>query len=872
MAELSHLDQLEAEAIYIIREVAAECEKPVMLYSIGKDSSVMLHLAMKAFYPEKPPFPFLHVNTTWKFKEMIKFRDETAKKLGIEMLEYINEDGVKKGINPFDYGSVYTDIMKTQALKQALNKYGFTAAFGGGRRDEEKSRAKERIFSFRNENHAWDPKNQRPEMWKLYNSRINKGESIRVFPISNWTETDIWQYIKRENIDIVPLYFADKRPVVERDGMLIMVDDDRFKLREGEKIEYKNVRFRTLGCYPLTGGVESNATTLDEIIYETLSAVSSERTTRVIDNEAAGSMERRKRERGISKMIGLLKFITCGSVDDGKSTLIGHILYDSKLLYADQEKALELDSKVGSRGGAIDYSLLLDGLMAEREQGITIDVAYRYFTTDKRSFIVADTPGHEEYTRNMAVGASFADLAIILIDAKQGVLVQTKRHARICALMGIKYFVFAVNKMDLVGYSEERFNEITKQIDELSKELGLASVKIIPVSATEGDNITVKSDNTPWYSGEALLTYLENADVSEKKKEEGFYMPVQRVCRPDHTFRGFQGQIESGVVSVGDDIITLPSGESAKVKSILVGDKDSQSAQEGQPATIQLDKEVDVSRGCVLSSGTTLPVSKSLTATILWMDDAELTVGKDYIVKIGTKQVLGVLKNIQYKIDVNTGNFLPANGLSKNEIAVCDIGLQEAVIIDEFAKHKTLGELILIDRISNMTSACGVVTDSSAYDNKEVKCAFVNGSLKGNADIFEEYYYNLESATVTKVSPSGKTYKVGDVINVSGETYSYPDNFDVIVLRDKVAVTVRDKKIEAITKLEEYTYTGTPVINSRGFEIRLNGEDDYNNLINDLNAIETANKPLNDEFFNKWTKFDTYRKIIFKDEVWEYVI
>jgi sulfate adenylyltransferase subunit 1 len=221
-----------------------------------------------------------------------------------------------------------------------------------------------------------------------------------------------------------------------------------------------------------------------------------------------------ERERGISKMTGLLKFITCGSVDDGKSTLIGHILYDSKLLYADQEKALELDSKVGSRGGAIDYSLLLDGLMAEREQGITIDVAYRYFTTDKRSFIVADTPGHEEYTRNMAVGASFADLAIILIDAKQGVLVQTKRHARICALMGIKYFVFAVNKMDLVGYSEERFNEITKQIDELSKELGLASVKIIPVPATEGDNITVKSDNTPWYPGEALLTYLENVDVS----------------------------------------------------------------------------------------------------------------------------------------------------------------------------------------------------------------------------------------------------------------------------------------------------------------------------------------------------------------------
>lgn len=296
MGELSHLDELEAEAIYIIREVAAECEKPVMLYSIGKDSSVMLHLAMKAFYPEKPPFPFLHVNTTWKFHEMIEFRDRIAKEKGIEMLEYINQYGVKQGINPFDHGSAYTDVMKTQALKQALDKYGFTAAFGGGRRDEEKSRAKERIFSFRNENHAWDPKNQRPEMWKLYNSRIKKGQEVRVFPLSNWTEKDIWQYIKRENIEIPSLYFAKERPVVYRDGNIIMVDDDRMKLRPGEKIQMKSVRFRTLGCYPLTGGVESTADTLDEIIDETLSAVSSERTTRVIDNEAAGSMERRKRE------------------------------------------------------------------------------------------------------------------------------------------------------------------------------------------------------------------------------------------------------------------------------------------------------------------------------------------------------------------------------------------------------------------------------------------------------------------------------------------------------------------------------------------------------------------------------------------------
>lgn len=293
---LTHLDELEAEAIYIIREVAAECERPVMLYSIGKDSSVMLHLARKAFYPEKPPFPFLHIDTSWKFKEMLTFRDRTAKDLGLELLVYRNEEAIAQGINPFDHGAAYTDIMKTQALKQALGKYGFTAAFGGGRRDEEKSRAKERIFSFRNESQAWDPKNQRPEMWKLYNTRINKGESIRVFPISNWTEKDIWQYIRRENIDIVPLYFAKERPVVRRDGNLIMVDDDRLKLRPGEQIEMKKVRFRTLGCYPLTGGYESDADTLDAVIAETLAAATSERTSRVIDKEAVGSMERRKRE------------------------------------------------------------------------------------------------------------------------------------------------------------------------------------------------------------------------------------------------------------------------------------------------------------------------------------------------------------------------------------------------------------------------------------------------------------------------------------------------------------------------------------------------------------------------------------------------
>ncbi len=295
--DLTHLKRLEAESIHIIREVAAECQNPVMLYSIGKDSSVMLHLAMKAFYPSRPPFPILHVDTTWKFREMIEFRDRMAAELGLDLIIHINEEGVARNIGPFTHGSaVHTDVMKTQALKQALDKYGFDAAFGGARRDEEKSRAKERVFSFRSAQHRWDPKNQRPELWRLYNSRINKGESIRVFPLSNWTELDIWQYIYLENIPIVPLYYAKERPVVERDGMLIMVDDDRMPLEPGETPQMKKVRFRTLGCYPLTGAIESEADTLPAIIQEMLLTRTSERQGRAIDKDTNASMEQKKQE------------------------------------------------------------------------------------------------------------------------------------------------------------------------------------------------------------------------------------------------------------------------------------------------------------------------------------------------------------------------------------------------------------------------------------------------------------------------------------------------------------------------------------------------------------------------------------------------
>lgn len=564
-------------------------------------------------------------------------------------------------------------------------------------------------------------------------------------------------------------------------------------------------------------------------------------------------------------MKNLLKFITCGSVDDGKSTLIGHILYDTKKLYTDQEQALELDSKVGSRGGEIDYSLLLDGLMAEREQGITIDVAYRYFTTDNRSFIVADTPGHEEYTRNMAVGASFADLAIILVDASQGVLVQTRRHARICALMGIRYFVFALNKMDLVDYSEEKFRKIEADIQALAQELKLYSVKIIPVSATAGDNLTQHSDAMPWYTGTTLLDYLENVDIDEASHEEGFYMPVQRVCRPNHTFRGFQGQIEAGAISVGDEIHVQPSEETAHVKSILVGDKDAQTARAGQPVTIQLDREIDVSRGRVLTKDSHITCAKAFQATLLWMDDDALTEGKEYFVKVGTRTIPGEIRSIRYKTDVNTGEQVQAHSLKKNEIAYCDITVAEEIPVDTFEKHKTLGEVLFIDRVTNMTSACGVVEalvqDSSA--DRTVQFQSEDGTVKTH--LFETVYMQLDSGLVGRYDPQGVQFKIGDKLPLTGEGYAYPDSFDIIVRESKQVVRIINGIYAEVVPLAQYQVDGVPLVDARGNAIAVSTQDGLQEY---LTAVAQDEAKL-----NELLHFETFRKIVFRSgEQEDYII
>ncbi len=556
----------------------------------------------------------------------------------------------------------------------------------------------------------------------------------------------------------------------------------------------------------------------------------------------------------------LLKFITCGSVDDGKSTLIGHILYDTKKLYTDQEQALELESRVGSRGGKIDYSLLLDGLMAEREQGITIDVAYRYFTTDNRSFIVADTPGHEEFTRNMAVGASFADLAIILVDASQGVLVQTRRHARICALMGIRYFVFALNKMDLVDYSEARFREIEADIAALAEELHLFCVRIIPVSATAGDNLTTHSENTPWYTGTTLLDYLETVDISAAREEQGFTLPVQRVCRPDHTFRGFQGQIESGGIAVGDGVVVQPSGEQANVKSILVGAQEAVRAVAGQPVTIQLDREIDVSRGCVLTRGADVGSAKAFQATLLWMDDNRLTQGKEYFVKIGTKLITGVIQSIRYKTDVNTGEQFQTATLTKNELASCDILLDEEIPLDTFERHKTLGEVLLIDRVTNMTSACGVIQTILHGDDIDRTVQFHSGELTVKTHLFETVYLHLPSGSIGSYDPEGLRFEIGDTLPLRGEGYAVPRVLEIPSLSLRAAISVRGGGLTAVIPRDQYVLDGVPVVNGRGIAIDVHTQEELERFLRAYDSdAQRDEKRLND-----WLHFETYRRIVFR--------
>jgi sulfate adenylyltransferase large subunit len=496
------------------------------------------------------------------------------------------------------------------------------------------------VFSLRNAHHRWDPKRQRPEPWRLYNARKRRGESLRVFPLSNWTELDIWLYIHQERIPVVPLYFAAPRPVVERGGTLIVVDDERLPLAPGETPQIRNVRFRTLGCYPLTGAVESEAASLPEIIRETVEASFSERRDRVIDHDGAASMGAQETGRlflmnaqpkpgdfALDAFLrqqdrkSLLRFVACGSVDHGKSTLIGRLLYESKLVFDDQLDELKSDSrKYGTQGKELDFALLLDGLAAEREQKITIDVAYRFFTTERRKFIVADAPGHEQYTRNMATGASTADLALILVNAQAGLTRQTRRHSLIVSTLGVRHLVIAVNKMDLVGWSQDTFAAIEAEFRSFAAELGVSDVVCIPMSARDGDNVVARSQRMDWYRGPTLLEHLEQVEPAASPRGHPFRMPVQLVNRPSADFRGYSGLIANGDAYVGMPVRIMPSERISSIDRIVTFDGDVERAAAGQSVTITLADEIDTSRGDVLADASAPPaVTDRLSARVVWM-------------------------------------------------------------------------------------------------------------------------------------------------------------------------------------------------------------------------------------------------------------
>jgi sulfate adenylyltransferase small subunit len=560
---LSHLDWLESEAIHIMREVAGQCSNPVLLFSGGKDSICMLRIAEKAFRPGRFPFPLLHIDTGHNYPEVTDFRDRRAAELGERLIVRSVEDSMARGTVVLKSADEPRNKHQSVTLLEAIEEFGFDACIGGARRDEEKARAKERIFSFRDEFGQWDPKNQRPELWDLYNARSFKGENIRVFPISNWTEIDVWQYIEREGLALPSIYFAHRRPVVRRKRRPAAGDASdagpagersrrcgalphrrRHHLHGAGRIGCRQRRqdhrrdghhddHRARRDPPRRPDVGRLDGTTQEGRLFLMSAIENSRRSRVPDN-------------------GLLRFLTCGSVDDGKSTLIGRLLFDSKTILADTLHAIERTSE--KRGWSIvDLSLLTDGLQAEREQGITIDVAYRYFTTGTRKYIIADAPGHEQYTRNMVTAASTADLAIILIDARKGVLTQTRRHSYLAHLLGIPHLVVAVNKMDLVDYSQETFERIKADYLAFAGKLGITDVRFIPMSALNGDMIVDRGERLDWYDGPTLLEILEAAPAVHSEHTEKFRFPVQYVCRPQdsanpelHDYRGFMGRVESG--------------------------------------------------------------------------------------------------------------------------------------------------------------------------------------------------------------------------------------------------------------------------------------------------------------------------------------
>lgn len=561
-----------------------------------------------------------------------------------------------------------------------------------------------------------------------------------------------------------------------------------------------------------------------------------------------------------------LKILTCGSVDDGKSTLIGHLLYDSKLLYTDQEKTLELDSKIKNDGN-IDYSLLLDGLDEEREQGITIDVSYRYFNTNKRSFIVLDTPGHEEYTRNMAVGASQADLAILLVDVTKGILIQTKRHLKICMMMGIKDYIVVINKMDLINYDKDTFYNVKNEIQKMFKKYSYSSLNIIPISATLGDNITAKSDNMNWYNEVPLMKYLEDVQVN-KNEDTQFIMPIQRVCRPNQFFRGFQGNVVSGSIKIGDKVTCLPSKESAKVQELFKLDKKVKKVNSGEAITLTLDKEIDVSRGCVLTNDNDVYVTNNINVTMLWMDEENLKTNNAYYLNIGTVNTLCYIRKVNYKINIDTDEkMIEFNNVCKNEIINCDLEILEKTAISEFEHSRSLGSLILINRLTNATSSCAVV--NKILDNRNL---FYQNVTITPEERRKTLCQNPITIWFTGLSCSGKSTianELDKILNLNGYHTMLLDGDNVRMGLNKDLAFSDSDRIENIRRISEVAKlmndAGLICITSFISPLEINREI-AKGVIGDKFFLVYINTPLDEcEKRDKKGLYEKARKGIIKD-------
>ena len=719
--QLSQLDVLEAEAIHVMREVAAEFERPVLLFSGGKDSIVMLALAEKAFWPARIPFPVMHVDTGHNFPEVLEFRDRRVSELGVRLIVASVQESIDAGRVAEETGRhASRNRLQTVTLLDAIEEHRFDALFGGARRDEEKARAKERVFSFRDEFGQWDPKNQRPELWNLYNTRLHRGEHIRVFPLSNWTELDVWAYIEREELDIPSIYYAHERQVFERDGLLL-AENPYVTRGEDEPLFTATVRYRTVGDMTGTGAVSSSAATVAEVIAR--GGGDPDHRARPDPGRRPGQRggDGRPQARGVLLM-DILRFATAGSVDDGKSTLIGRLLYDSKSIFADQLEAVERTSR--DRGE--DYTnlaLLTDGLRAEREQGITIDVAYRYFATPRRKFIIADTPGHIQYTRNMVTGASTADLAVVLVDARNGLTEQSRRHAFLATLLRVPHMVLAVNKMDLVDYSAEVFERICKDFSAFAARLDIGDLTFIPISALHGDNVVDRSANMGWYDGPSLLHHLEHVHIASDRNMIDVRFPVQYVIRPHaatdaelHDYRGYAGQVAGGVLKPGDEVLHLPSGFSTHVRRIEAAGTPVPEAFAPMSVTLLLDDDVDISRGDMICRPNNRPAAaQDIEAMICWMSsEAVLARRSRLVVKHTSRTVKAIVTDLHYRIDVNTlHRDESATQLGLNEIGRVRLRLTQPIFCDPYARNRTTGGLILIDESTNATVGAAMITEAS---------------------------------------------------------------------------------------------------------------------------------------------------------------